>query len=132
MCFYYILNFTDIDLNSLNNSSNDYYQELSSHIDFNSNLNNNNDPVRPDSTVPQMVNSDFSQTKIQNIDLGDPTNIYDSFWFWVNTFIVIVQKFRKNHFMKWLADSIANKTPNNKVFWNTKLTLHFIKYEIKY
>ena len=44
----------------------------------------------------------------------------------------IIQKFRKEHFMKWLADIIANKAPKIPVYWKTNLTLYFIKYDIKH
>ena len=75
--------FTNVDLNSRSSdhSSNSHYQELSSYIDFNSNSNpfaGDNDSVRPDSTVPNL--SQMNNT-VQNMDLGDPTNIYDSFGF---------------------------------------------------
>ena len=30
-------------------------------------------------------------------------------------FPVFIQKFRKEHFMKWLADIIASKAPNYKM-----------------
>ena len=30
-------------------------------------------------------------------------------------FSCFIQKFRKEHFMKWLADIIASKAPNNKM-----------------
>lgn len=46
-------------------------------------------------------------------------------------FPVNVQKFREDHFKKWLFDIIADKHPNKMIFWNTKLTLYFIKYDIK-
>ena len=74
--------FTDVDLNSSDHSSNAHYQELRSQIDFNSNI--NNEPVRPDSTVPtltQRVNQEFSGNVSHTIDLGDPANLYDSFGF---------------------------------------------------
>ena len=75
--------FTNVDLNSRSSdhSSNSHYQELRSQIDFNSNSNpftGDNDSVRPDSTVPNL--SQMNNT-VQNMDLGDPTNIYDSFVF---------------------------------------------------
>ena len=47
-------------------------------------------------------------------------------------FSCFIQKFRKEHFMKWLADIIASKAPNNKIYWKTNLTLYFIKYDIKH
>ena len=37
-----------------------------------------NDSVRPDSTLPNL--SQLNNT-VQNMDLGDPTNIYDSIGF---------------------------------------------------
>ena len=75
--------FTNVDLNSRSSdhSSNSHYQELRSQIDFNSNSNpfaGDNDSVRPDSTLPNL--SQLNNT-VQNMDLGDPTNIYDSFGF---------------------------------------------------
>ena len=68
--------------------------------------------------------------KGQNIKLGVDNNLPFTIKFKIHK-RQIVQKFRNDQFKKGLFNIIADKHPNKKIFWNTKLNLYFIKYDIK-